>query len=282
MEIGVCSVHYPQAHHLSLTHTHTDTHPVIISNPIISGSQSAMSVSPFVATLSGNDDEAAADSVDDGIDTAAADGCCFSANAMAGGASAFVASLVLATATLSSNGASAAFAIGKSIFDFRRMPFVMALDTRIIKIKLIGFSGNIMSRFFALTILCVRVRQALSLSLPLSLQINGDNKIKWLEYKSNSTFPIKLYAFSAPNTCVFIGTHSHASNISIFYCCIRLGHSSIGHFTFLWWCWRRLQYLFRCIAGAVRVHAQHFHLHRVSRLCAFHREKNAIIITIHM
>lgn len=106
-----------------------------------------MSFSPFAAALSGNDDEAAADSVDVCIDTAAADGCCFSAIAMDDGASTIVSSLALATATLSPNGASAAFAIGKSIFDFRRMPFVMALDTRIIKIKFIGFSGNIMSAF---------------------------------------------------------------------------------------------------------------------------------------
>lgn len=100
-----------------------------------------ISLSLEVAAESANDDETGAASV---VAAAAAvvgalvDGAC-----LAGAASTFNCCALpeLATAMLSPSGASAALAIGKSIFDFRFAPCVIALDIKIISRKFIVFDG---------------------------------------------------------------------------------------------------------------------------------------------
>lgn len=131
------------------------TYPVIISNPIISGSHSIASFSALDTELSVNDGDKAADAgklTDCGIacngadtgeltgfsvlDSACADGC--SSNLVTCGPS-----FEVACAMLSLSGASAAFAIGKSILDLLRTPFVNELDNRTIKSKFTAF-GHIL------------------------------------------------------------------------------------------------------------------------------------------
>lgn len=128
-----------------------DTYPVIISKPIISGSHSTASFSPLDTELSANDDEPAA--ADDGklfdgalnalADAAELTGFSVAAKACADGCSSkFIdcgASSDEANAILSFGGASAAFAMGKSIFDFLRTPFVSELDSKTIKSKFTAF-----------------------------------------------------------------------------------------------------------------------------------------------
>lgn len=115
-------------------------YPVIISNPIISGSHSMASFSPLFDPSSVNADAVAAGDDDDTgfsvlVTATDADGSSFLTNCWA--------SPVLACAILSLIGESAAFVIGESILDFRRMPFVSALDNKTIRSKFIAF-GNIL------------------------------------------------------------------------------------------------------------------------------------------
>lgn len=126
---------------------------MIISKPIISGSHSTASFSPLDTELSANDGAAtAADdgklfvsalACDDGANVAVLTGFSDAANAWADGCSSkFIdcgESLEVANAILSFGGASAAFAMGKSILDFLRTPLVSELDSNTINSKFTAF-----------------------------------------------------------------------------------------------------------------------------------------------